>query len=131
MIKMLSLLRMAEFGQQQSLAKLVAGGLSLYITIGDTLFLGKEEKIIRWGDTRKKGMRRFIILNGVLGYGLVMALSSQLGMWCVSSSFNPWVSVPIALVLFPLSGLFVGWIQWRSAERIYKERTETGSILSN
>jgi hypothetical protein len=94
------------------------------------LFLTKEEKLIRWGDTRKKGMRRFIILNGVLGYGLVMAFCTQLGMWCVSSSYNPYVSVPIALVLFPLSGLFVGWNQWRSAEKIYKERTESGSILS-
>ncbi len=98
MIEMLSLSGLAEFGQVQSFANLVADGLPLNKTSGDTLFFSKEEQLIRWGETRKKGMRRFIILNGV-GVWLVLALCSQLGMWYMSSSFNPWVSVPIGGVL--------------------------------
>lgn len=85
----------------------------------------------RWGETRKKGMRRFILVNGVVVYGLLSANFFTLAKWMTSAEFNPYVIIPIAFVLFPFSGLFVGRALWRSAEKIYKESTEGSSTQTN
>lgn len=91
------------------------------------MFLTKEERLNRWGETRKRGMRRFILVNGVVIYGLFTATFFTLAKWMTSPEFNPYVVIPIAFILFPLSGLGVGWALWRGAEKSYKERTEDSS----
>ncbi|MBK6651139.1 MAG: hypothetical protein IPG42_16525 [Betaproteobacteria bacterium] len=74
------------------------------------MFPSKEKRMQRWTVTRAKGMRRFIFVNGVLGWGLMMGISWSLVMWIVGAMPNPSVQVPVALVFFPLIRRCVGLV---------------------
>lgn len=79
-----------------------------------------RKQIESWAKIRKAGKRQFILLRGVLGWGLFTAV-----MWSVVVSMVDDVAfselLPGAIVLFPLAGLVWGVTNWSSSERSYQD----------
>ena len=71
----------------------------------------------RWRITRQKGMGKFIVMDGALGWGVPTALLWVLIMHFINPAFSFAHTLPVALVLFPLGGLVWGWAMWRFCER--------------
>jgi len=74
------------------------------------------KKLNKWGKIRNKGKARFVFLNGVLLWG---------GLTGIIMSF---IMTPIALLVFPLGGIFFGIITWNIAERHYIKFIQQGQI---
>lgn len=85
------------------------------------MFPSKEARIQRWAVTRLRGKRRFIIINGILGWGLPTGFFWCLFMWAFTPDFRPALSVPVALILFPLGGIAWGALIWRASEKHFAE----------
>ena len=80
-----------------------------------------EAQLARWAVTREKGKARFILLHGMLGWGLTTAVLYSLLMWLVMDASLK-VLLPIALILFPIGGLLWGWCVWSFSERAFHKR---------
>jgi hypothetical protein len=76
----------------------------------------KEKRLLKWGTTREKGMRRFILLDGAIGWGVPTAVMYSLVMWLISPGFHHVRDVVLALVVFPVAGVGWGWQMWRRHE---------------
>lgn len=75
----------------------------------NALSLSEMEKLKKWENMRKKGMTRFVLLYGVLFWG---GLTGIVVMFFLG---------PIALLLFPISGIFFGVIMWNIGESKYRK----------
>lgn len=56
-----------------------------------------------------KGKWRYIVLHGVLGWGIITALLYSTLMFWINGSTSP-PSIAINLLLFPITGFFLGLI---------------------
>ena len=80
----------------------------------------------KWAKTREKGKQRFVLVNGVLGWGVPTAI-----LWAVLMEFiepleNIWVRPIIALIIFPIAGIAFGHLTWNKSEKAFaKETTKT------
>jgi hypothetical protein len=75
----------------------------------------------RWARTRAKGRARFIWIDGVIGWGLTMAVI-LLPLFALTNGWGPVQrSLPFALVLFPVVGYGWGVRMWHLSERQYAE----------
>ena len=73
-----------------------------------------------WEKVRLKGSRHFIWFNGVLIFGLVpAALFSAV---VVGFNFSTPSIIPIAFIIFPISGYIWGLIVWRLSEGGFAKR---------
>ena len=77
----------------------------------------------KWAKTREKGKQRFVLVNGVLGWGVTTAI-----LWCVlmeliEPSQNIWVRPIIALIIFPIAGIVFGHLMWDKSEKAYEKET--------
>lgn len=70
--------------------------------------------------TIAQGRTRFILVRGVLGWGVTTAV-----LWSVlmatSEGWSPWSTLPTALALFPIGGYFWGAFMWRSFVKKHAE----------
>ncbi len=78
-----------------------------------------EKQIRQWSETRKKGRRRFILVNGVLGWGVMTGV-----LWSLFMAMTQgWEKLPaylaFGLIGFPLGGLAFGAIVWSMSEKKY------------
>lgn len=66
---------------------------------------------------------RFILVHGVIGWGLLCACLMSLWDYVSGETISP-----TTFVVFPLGGIGFGWFMWRGAERRRKaaltERTD-------
>ena len=79
-----------------------------------------EKQIKQWEKTRKMGKRKYVI-KWVLYWGIMTAITWSLLMhfWVPE---EPWYIRPvIALILFPITGLFVGLFNWNYIEKKYRK----------
>lgn len=83
------------------------------------------DPITRWAQVRRQGMVRFVLVRGVLGWGLTTALIYSLLMWGIAGA-NPRVLLPLSLLLFPLGGLLWGAAMWWLLERKYRRHLQAG-----
>jgi len=61
---------------------------------------------------RERGHLRYVVLYGVLGWGMSTAVLFSLGMWLWEK--EPFLHIlPGALVAFGVSGILFGEIMWR------------------
>ncbi|TKB03725.1 hypothetical protein E5672_06465 [Alteromonas portus] len=77
----------------------------------------------KWAKTREKGKQRFVLVNGVLGWGIPTAI-----LWAVLMEFiepleNIWVRPIIALIIFPIAGIAFGHLTWNRSEKTYEKAT--------
>jgi hypothetical protein len=83
----------------------------------------------KWAKTREMGERRYISIYGVLLWGLVTGV----GWAIVMSAIQGWnrlpIYLPLALVGFPIGGIFFGKTMWKKMEAKYHEalQKQTGS----
>ena len=84
------------------------------------MFLTREQRHQRWAATRAKGITRFILLFGVLGWGLSAAVVRSL----LKGFLEPNGPVPIWVatdfILYPALGALFGWLVWWFNERKFK-----------
>lgn len=63
-----------------------------------------------------KGKWRYIVLHGVLGWGIITALLYSTLMFWINSTTSL-QSIAINLLLFPVTGFFWGLFSWRIINR--------------
>ncbi|WP_025025801.1 hypothetical protein [Caldalkalibacillus mannanilyticus] len=82
-----------------------------------------------WAEIQKRGKINFILTNGVIGWGIPTAilvfLFTQFLEFGLNFSLyfsNEWVGdLLINLIVFPIGGIFFGWLLWRSVEKKNQE----------
>jgi hypothetical protein len=81
----------------------------------------------KWEATRSKGLLRFVLLSGVLGWGVSVAIVYSLVMWAVFPHLQPGPLLARSLIIFPAAGVLWGLAVWFWTERQYvrfKKSTE-------
>lgn len=73
----------------------------------------------KWEAIRAKGKKRFIWVNGFIGWGLTTAILWSLLMHFMQPAQIHWIRPLIALVLFPVGGLLWAHFVWQASERKY------------
>ncbi|WP_334060504.1 hypothetical protein [Alteromonas sp. S005] len=77
----------------------------------------------KWAKIREKGKQRFVLVNGVLGWGLPTAILWVFLMEFLEPSENIWVRPIIALIIFPIAGIAFGHLMWNKSEKAYEKAT--------
>ncbi len=80
----------------------------------------KAEQLDAWRDTRKHGAFKFVLIKGVLGWGLPMLLLMAL----IKQPFADGIFSKTAMVHFvvwPLGGLIVGTLMWGITEHRFRK----------
>lgn len=81
-----------------------------------------DAQIERWGTTRAGGKKRFIWLQGVLGWGVLTAvLVALLQKWLGPDTHHFGKDLLIGLIIYPIGGYFWGWSMWALTERSYSK----------
>jgi hypothetical protein len=83
-----------------------------------------ERRLRRWERVRAAGMKRFIILWGVIGVGVPSALIFfALTIWRNQQGIGMGAATLVmSLVVFPAGGIFMGYIMWVMCELLYQLR---------
>ncbi len=76
-----------------------------------------------WEATRAKGRTRFILVTGVLGWGLPMFLFMTF--WVQKVSVDDVGSIALSMALWAVGGLGFGYWVWRVSEKKYLEAIES------
>jgi hypothetical protein len=86
-----------------------------------------EQQASRWAATRAKGRTRYILLYGVLLWGLFTGVFWSIAM----SAVQGWERLPIyligALIGFPIGGYIFGAWTWKRAEQDYQKSISSRS----
>ncbi len=89
----------------------------------------------KWERIRTKGKWRFIVLYGVLGWGVttgfLFAVVFPFALSMASSRATPakethvsfWGTLPLSLILFPIGGIAWGLFMWSANEKAYRNAT--------
>ena len=77
----------------------------------------------KWAKTREKGKQCFVLVNGVLGWGVTTAILWSVLMELIEPSQNVWVRLIIALIIFPIAGIAFGHLMWNKSEKAYEKET--------
>ena len=78
----------------------------------------KENKS-NWAETRKMGKTKFILVYGMLFWGLIMAVAFFFLNLSENASIPWYIHLLISLGIFAIAGYFVGLLSWNSAEKKY------------
>ncbi|MFA6617790.1 MAG: hypothetical protein WCT23_01820 [Candidatus Neomarinimicrobiota bacterium] len=81
-----------------------------------------EENKANWAKIRKMGKTKFILIYGVLFWGLIMAIAFFFFNLRQNQSVPWYVHLLISLSIFTIAGYFVGHLTWKSAEKKYHEK---------
>ena len=80
----------------------------------------------RWAAIRQRGRRRYIVVSGVLGWGVPTAILTTTFMQLVGGVPGPFLGrLALGLVTFPLGGIWFGAWMWSVNERRYLEWSRT------
>ena len=77
----------------------------------------------KWAKIREKGKQRFVLVNGVLGWGVATAIFWAVLMEFIEPSENIWVRPITALIIFPIAGVAFGHLMWNKSEKAYAKAT--------
>jgi hypothetical protein len=80
-----------------------------------------EKQAARWESIRSKGRGRYIVVYGVLLWGLLTGFFWALAMSAVQGWDRFWLLLPIALIGFPIGGYFFGAMTWKKTEENYQK----------
>ena len=77
----------------------------------------------KWAKIREKGKQRFVLVNGVLGWGVSTAILWVFLMEFLEPSENIWVRPITALIIFPIAGVAFGHLMCNKSEKAYAKAT--------
>ena len=83
----------------------------------------KDEQFERIKSYVEKGALRFILIKGVLLFGVIMFIANNL-LWPIAHDIITINSVVFSFVLWSVSGILFGYINWCLAVRMYKNELE-------
>lgn len=83
----------------------------------------KDKDFENWQETRKDGMIHFILLGGLLSYGLPMFIVMA---WVTKPFANGYTSTSaiIHYIVWPIAGILFGAIMWFITEQRYLSEVE-------
>jgi hypothetical protein len=93
------------------------------MTIAEVRHFIRQARIARWAWLRRLGMWRFVLLYGILGWGLPMFVMFGLLLPMVERPHRPPALdvILLSVVLTTLGGLLVGLVGWRKSEKEYNK----------
>lgn len=81
-----------------------------------------EKQRAKWAVTRQKGRTRFVLLNGVLGWGVSVAVGWSVAMTAVNGQWDRFpLTFLIAIVGFPVGGYVMERFLWAQQEREFQK----------
>lgn len=85
--------------------------------------LKKQKSTLKnpWEEKRKKGKLRFILMDGVLGWGMMVAILVTI----INLLFDSKVPIWANFITYPIAGIFYGWMMWTFLERKYQQHLPT------
>lgn len=86
------------------------------------MFVFKKKLLRHWAAIRAKGLWRFVICYGVLGWGLSTAAATTLLTWVFTAALKVTDFAAISFLLFPIFGVAVGINLWRECERAFVDQ---------
>lgn len=81
----------------------------------------KKKHFEKWSKTREKGRKNFILVNGLLAWGLPMFLVMTFFVNKPNDAQWSPIFILISAVIWALGGLAFGYFVWGSTERAYKK----------
>ncbi|CAN5222891.1 hypothetical protein BH11PSE14_BH11PSE14_14390 [soil metagenome] len=79
--------------------------------------MAKSASILRWERIRARGLARYVLVNGVLSYGLpLFALMT----FVVHRAHLTVLFVIASALLWALGGALFGWVMWHVRGRMYR-----------
>lgn len=81
----------------------------------------ESDRIAKLSNIRNQGFLRFVLLRGVLGWGLGTAILYSFIMW-LKSDTDISSLLPISFVVFPLGGVLWGALMWQIVGGKYKQK---------
>src|SRR5882724_1322554 len=90
-----------------------------------------DKQLAAWRTTRRRGKRRFIVVEWMVYWGLPTGMMWSVAMTILERGFSNILSESfviqslIASILFPVGGFFAGLWIWTRSERAYLEQIRT------
>ena len=76
----------------------------------------------KWAEIRTRGRRRYILMNGVLGWGVPMAVTLTIFKKFLFEAPGPFLGrLSLTLVAYSIGGVWFGKKMWADSERRYAE----------
>lgn len=77
-----------------------------------------EKQREKWAKTRQMGRTKFVLLNGVLGWGVSVAVGWSVAMTAMNGKWDRFpLTFLIAIIGFPIGGYIVGRVMWAQQEK--------------
>jgi len=81
-----------------------------------------EREASAWSAVKARGRQRYILMTGILGWGLLMAFGVTLVTELFTDPPGPlWGRLALALAIYPFGGFWFGQRMWSDNERRYVE----------
>lgn len=78
----------------------------------------KPEQLEKWKETRQKGMLRFVLVNGVLAYGMFMFIVMTFVVHRDKLSVN---FICTSAIAWSIAGVLFGFFMWIIGERKFRK----------
>ena len=85
----------------------------------------KDDRFAKWEGIRKQGFIRFVLVHGVIGWGIVTGILFACLMWLFADADFGRL-LPLAMPLFALGGVLWGAGMWWFVERKYRQHVAAG-----
>lgn len=79
--------------------------------------MAKPRSIRQWERVRAQGLRRYVVVHGMLAYGLPLFLVMT---FVVHREHLAWRFVLVSAAAWALGGALFGWVMWHARDRLYR-----------
>ncbi|WP_133406538.1 hypothetical protein [Parashewanella tropica] len=83
-----------------------------------------KEEMEAWESTRDKGMLKYVLINGLLAWGLPMFIAMAFMTRPFAEGFTSKAAI-VHYVVWPLAGLLFGLVTWYIAQFRYKKAAKS------
>ena len=84
----------------------------------------KEKQFENWKKIRDKGMRRFLLVNGLLSWGVPMFVVMTFIVNKPDEGYMPIGLIVVNAIIWALGGLGFGYFTWMFSEKSFQKELE-------